>query len=88
MGGYITPRTYAAELLRHPSFVVPPVPKADFMDSGSFNEIVQWALEAAASFISPSPKEDGEDEFFACEDVAQAVREVLPPLLKVRIKGR
>ncbi len=75
-------REHAKDLISHPGFVVPELPKMQ-IGSASFNKIVEWTCEAIASFISPSPKEDNEDESFSCDDLAQAIREELPKILKV-----
>lgn len=48
--------------------------------------IVTYAIEAAANFISPS-KAVGEDEEFACEDVADALRRLLLPELLGRVRA-
>lgn len=61
----------AASLMQHPNFTVPPFPK-----DGGAEAIIRWSLHAAASFVSP-PKVDGEDEEFACEDVAKTLRGAL-----------
>ena len=45
-----------------------------YMTEEDFKAVVGYALESAAQLVSPSPKKDGEDEEFACDDVAQAIR--------------
>ena len=35
--------------------------------------LVEWTLEAVASFISP-PKIEGEDEEFKCEEISEVIR--------------
>ena len=70
-------------LLRHPGFSIPVPPVTD-ADANAFNAIVDWVLECVARFVSPSPKEDNENEEFKCEDLARAIREDLRKVLKVR----
>ena len=79
MGSRLNPAT----LIKHPGFNIPK-PPLTWADSEDFNKIVEWALESAAMFISPSPKVDGEDEEFKCDDLAQAIRVDLKKLLKIR----
>ena len=71
------------KLLKHPGFNIPE-PPLTYTGPEHFNKVVEWALECAAMFISPSPKEDGEDEAFKCEDIAQTIRTDLVKLLRVK----
>ena len=64
----------AALLSEHPSFALPPTPAG--AGEPGFKRGAEWGLKAAAAFISP-PKVDGEDEEFACEDVAEVFRGTL-----------
>ena len=64
----------AALLSEHPCFALPQIP-AGSCEPG-FKRGVEWGLKAAAAFISP-PKVDGEDEEFACADVAEVFRGTL-----------
>jgi len=82
MGGYVTRTPVALPLLNHPNFNIPDVPETS-VTPATFNKIVEWTLESVASFISPSPKEDDEDEEFACDDIAKVLREDMPEILKV-----
>ena len=81
MGAQLEP----TRLLRHPGFEVAP-PPAIYTSPKEFNQIVKWTLENAARFISPSPKEDGEDEEFVCDDLADALRTKLSKVLMIRYK--
>jgi hypothetical protein len=65
----------------HPNFVMPEAPK-----SPTVEQAVKFAIEAIARYVSP-PKIEGEDEEFACIDVATAIREQLGPELLEAIKG-
>lgn len=73
-GGRTGPaRVTAADLITHPSFEMPGMPDVHVTPK-TFRLITDYALECAARMTSPSPKEDGEDEEFACDDLAQAIR--------------
>lgn len=66
------PLTYDA-LFLHPNFELPALPRTRRRDS-----LVAFVLESVARFVSP-PKVEGEDEEFACEDIANAIRTQLKP---------
>ncbi len=87
-GSYIKERTKPIELVTHPSFSVPEIPYVNRVTKNDFDTIVKWALEVAARFVSPNPKEDGEDESFECEDAADAIRNQLTEMLKTKMGGR
>ena len=76
MGGFIrvqaTPvdgptKTYNC-LRLHPNFTFPPTPE-DFQ----LETIAAYVVDAVANLVSP-PKETGEHNEFACEDIADAIR--------------
>ena len=75
----------AAALLQHPRFRVPTLPYVS--DEREFLAGAQWALESAAAFVSP-PKEAGEDDEFACDDVARALKGQLWDSLRALVSGR
>ena len=52
----------------HPNFTFPPPPK-DFRPE----TIAAYVVDAVANFVSP-PKNEGEHNEFACEDIANALR--------------
>jgi hypothetical protein len=64
-------RTHEA-LRFHPNFRFPDAPADDRA------ALVEFVLEAVARFVSP-PKIASEDEEFACEDIANAIRTKLSP---------
>lgn len=61
-------RTYR-DLAYHPSFAFPDPPVELTPEA-----VVAYAIEAAARLISPAPKVSGEDNEFACDDIARALR--------------
>ena len=71
----------AHRLLEHPGFELPEFPKTH-VSITTFDAIVEWALECTARFISPSPKEDNEDEEFSCDDIVDTIRTELIRMLK------
>ena len=54
-------------MYEHPNF------KVNHPPPGVTREAIQWVLDSAANFISP-PKEDDENDEFACEYVAEVLR--------------
>ena len=66
-------KTVLQDPLKHPNFSMPALPASSKDSPGTFLAGVEWALQAAANYVSP-PKVDGEDEEFACEDLASAIR--------------
>lgn len=69
----------AEDLFEHPNFEIPDI--AVRLGKGiekrdPFIEGAAWALEAAARLISPA-KESDEDQSFACEDIADVLRNQL-----------
>ena len=66
--------TYPA-LITHPNIHLPGRPPVRVSDD-TFRAIVQYALEAAASLVSP-PKVDDEDEEFTCDDLARQIRDLV-----------
>ena len=79
--------TDADSLLRHPHFKVTKFPRLGIpVPQFEKRLIVRWALENVAACISP-PKVDGEDDEFACGDVAKMCTNGLRALLERKIPG-
>lgn len=70
-------------LIRHPNFRLPRKPKK----SAPPEAWIEWALEAAARYVSP-PKVLNEHDEFRCEDIADALREGLATMLVERLEGK
>ena len=62
----------ASNMDEHPMFDLPEFPDVS-IDKDSTRAVVEWTAKSIAEFISP-PKDDDEDNDFACEDVAAAIR--------------
>ena len=71
--GNLGTRQTALDLPTHPSFSRPPRPTVR-ASKKDFELIFRYAMETAARVISPSPKEDDEDEDFSCDDLAEMLR--------------
>ena len=67
-------RLKAEDLKTHPGFSLPPRPQSRGSRAADFVATCDYALEVSARLVSPSPKEDGEDESFSCDDLAAAIR--------------
>ncbi|HWT01172.1 MAG TPA: hypothetical protein VN256_13065 [Pyrinomonadaceae bacterium] len=69
----ITAHAVHKSLRLHPNFEFPEPPETPFHD-----ELVEFITETVARYLSP-PKVEGENEEFACVDVASAIRNHLKP---------
>lgn len=68
-------------LRRHPKFKLP----TREVNLENAVDLTDFIIESICNFISP-PKVLGEDESFACEDVAAAIKEHLRPEIIERLK--
>ncbi len=65
-------RKRVPRLLTHPNLRFPQRPTVAANEHG-VQALLNYALECAALVVSP-PKEDGEDNEFACEEIAATLR--------------
>jgi hypothetical protein len=93
MGGHTvdtSARAVHRALRLHPNFEFPETPRGISADDPAVREAIQYAVETVATYVSPTPKVEGEDDELECYDVATAIREYLLPeiLHKLRAGGR
>ena len=74
------------DFARHPNVDDAEIPNVQ-VSNEDFQKIVRWTLNSVCSFISP-PKLDDENNEFACENVAAAIRGPLYSRLHARIDNR
>ena len=67
------------DLTVHPNQKLPALPPIGATER-DFRIIVTWAVDSVAEYISPL-KEEGENDSFACEDVAESIQYRLRMLL-------
>jgi hypothetical protein len=65
----------------HPNFKLPELP-----ETTTVTDVAAYIIESLARFVSPQPKLKDENEEFACEDIAAAIRERVGPELLEMVK--